>query len=110
MMRPIELLLPFGFDQNNEPIHINQVERGKKCNCICPACRKPLIAVKGKIRQHHFRHEVESECARNPETAIHIIAKKMIAERKQIMLPKYDFSLSAKDSKGKEQKKKNCTG
>lgn len=104
MMKSEKIKLPFGFNKDNEPVHINQVQRGKGCNLVCPACRDPLIAVKGNERQHHFRHETESECARNPESAIHIVAKKLIAERKQIMLPKFEFSLSAKDSKGKEHR------
>jgi hypothetical protein len=103
-MKSEKIKLPFGFNQNNEPVHINQVKRGKKCNLVCPACREPLIAVKGNTRQHHFRHEVESECARNPESAIHSVAKKMIAREMKINLPKYECSLSGRDSKGIEHK------
>jgi competence CoiA-like predicted nuclease len=90
--------LPFGINQNNELVHINQVKRGKRCNLLCPVCLYPLIAVKGNKRQHHFRHTVDSECARNPESAIHLVAKKMIVEEMRIILPKWDINLYYKRS------------
>lgn len=109
MIKAAEIKLPFGLNKHNSLVHIANVESGKSCNCVCPFCRCPLIAVKGKIKQHHFRHEVDSECARNPESAIHLAAKKMIMEKMQIKLPKYVCFASAIDSKGKVYKTESET-
>ena len=34
--------------KNNLLVHISDVERGKNCQCVCPACNEPLIAKKGE--------------------------------------------------------------
>lgn len=93
--------LPFGLNEYNRLVHINDVENGKKCNCFCAGCHSPLIAVKGNIKQHHFRHDVDQECAGGLESAIHLAAKQKIRETKQITLPVYAVNVSDKDSKGK---------
>ncbi len=97
-MKPIKL--PFGVNENNKLVHIVDVERGKKCNCICPGCGSLLIARKGDQNQHHFQHAVDKECNRGLESAVHRAAKQMIMEKKQITLSKCVVSISKKDSKG----------
>lgn len=92
-MNPIKL--PFGLNENNHFVHIADVDRGKKCNCVCLECGSPLIASKGSKRQHHFKHAVENEC--KGESVIHRAAKQMIRERKQITLSRYIVSASKKD-------------
>jgi len=62
MMKTSKLKLPFGLNQNNILVHIADAESGKNCSCVCPSCQSPLIAVKGNIKQHHFRHAVVNEC------------------------------------------------
>jgi len=61
-MKTNKIKLPFGLDENNSLVHIANVENCKECNCVCPSCQSPLIAAKGKIKQHHFRHVVDSVC------------------------------------------------
>jgi hypothetical protein len=68
-------------------IHISQAERGLKCGLFCPACRKPLIARKGKLTQHHFAHYKSAECKYAQETAVHLLAKEAIAESGEIFVP-----------------------
>lgn len=94
--------LPFGFNENNRLIHIVDAERGKKCNCVCPACGSLLTASKGSKNRPHFKHLVINECKGGFESAIHLVAKQMIVERREITLPRYDCNVSAIDSKGKE--------
>lgn len=83
------LKVPFGLrgGQLFEPL---QVENGKRCGCDCPGCGRPLIA-----RQHaqtpHFAHAPGEDCARGYETAIHLAAKQLIAERMTIALPPLDW-------------------
>lgn len=97
-----EIKLPFGLNENNTLVHIADVERGRKCGCICPGCRSPLIAAKGKQRQHHFRHDGTLECEAGLESAIHLAAKQIIMEEKQITLPEFVCTVSATDSRGME--------
>lgn len=103
MKPPIKL--PFGLNENNVLVHIADVERGKKCCCVCPSCRSPLSAAKGSKKQPHFKHDVVNECEGGMESAIHLAAKQKIMEKKQIMLSKYVSTASAIDSRGKEQTK-----
>lgn len=103
-IKPIKL--PFALNGNNSLIHITDVERGKKSNYICPSCKSPLVAVKGKKNQHHFRHDLTKECEGGLESAIHLAAKKIIIEKKEITLPKHIFSVSGRDSRGMEHKVK----
>jgi hypothetical protein len=101
-MKSTKIKLPFGLNENNIIVPVIDVENGRKCNCVCPSCRSPLIAVKGNIRQSHFRHDVDNECEGGMESAIHLAAKQIIRDKKQIKLPKYISIASAKDSRGIE--------
>jgi len=100
IMKVVEIKLPFGLNENNIIVHIADIESGDKCNLVCPSCKSPLIAVKGNKKQHHFRHKNFRECKGGLESAIHLAAKQMIMEKKQITLPKYVLTVSARDSKG----------
>ena len=73
-----ELLIPYGLKDGNI-VHINEVERGLACNCICPACNGSLIARKGGIKCHHFGHNPGLNC--NSETALHATGKRMIFQQ-----------------------------
>lgn len=95
-----KIKLPFGLNKNNILVHIADVERGKKCNCVCPGCGSLLIASKGSKIQHHFKHATEHECKNGLESAIHLAAKQMIMKKKKITLSRYNCVVSAKDSRG----------
>ncbi|MEZ2416224.1 hypothetical protein ACA086_14785 [Muriicola sp. E247] len=68
--------------------HISKVENGLKCNCECVECGEKLIAVNNKNnkREIHFRHEIESDCKGGIETALHLLAKQIVAENNSIRL------------------------
>ena len=100
-MSKTDIKLPFGINAAGRVVHINDVERGRACNCTCPECGAPLEAAKGPVRQHHFRHAVETECEGALESAIHLAAKQIIIERKELTLPKYVVSGARSDSKGR---------
>ncbi|HAU0125558.1 TPA: hypothetical protein F8S86_05345 [Legionella pneumophila] len=100
-MKSLKIKLPFGLNKNNIIVHIANVESGKSCNCICPSCRSPLIAAKGTKNQHHFKHATAIECEGGLESAIHMAAKQIIKERKQIKLPEYTINKTILDSKEK---------
>ena len=65
--------------------HIDEVERGEKCNCICSVCKCPLVAKHGDVNEHHFSHKNKSDC--QGETLAHLKAKDIIAENKHLYLP-----------------------
>ena len=80
------LKVPFGRASDGRMVSVDFVERGLPCNCVCASCGARLIAVKGEVYVHHFRHESENDCQAG-ETAIHLFAKQLICERLQLRLP-----------------------
>jgi len=85
----MSLRVPFGLKESTlyEP---NGVPNGKACGCICPACKRPLIARQGAATPH-FAHAPGEDCARGFETAVHLAAKQIIAERKEVRLPIVEY-------------------
>jgi len=79
------LLVPFGLKEDTlyEP---TQVENGKACGCVCPACKKPLVA-KQNAKTPHFAHSQDDNCTRGFETAVHLAVKQIIAEKMEVRLP-----------------------
>lgn len=92
---------PFGL-RGNKLVSVSEVPRGRACECKCPnrVCGAPLEAVKGQQRQHYFRHYNRPECPGGVETAIHLKAKQLLIEKKQIKLPAYVIDQTRCDSKG----------
>ncbi|MDO6444602.1 competence protein CoiA family protein [Colwellia sp. 1_MG-2023] len=68
-------------------VHVESVINGLDCGCSCPHCDSQLIAKKGNVRVHHFAHYNAVDCEHGSETAIHLLAKQIIAERKVVQLP-----------------------
>ena len=77
--------------QDNQLVSINDVPSGQNCNCICPACKQPLVAKKGNIRIHHFAHARNSDCKYGYETSSHLLAKEIISNATYITLPIVTF-------------------
>ena len=79
-------------------VHINDVEKGKDCNCLCPHCKAPLIAkTKNENRKKHFAHYRLTDCNHGTETALHLMAKNIVAQSRKVYVPyvpqtEYDFS------------------
>lgn len=84
-----EILLPFGLRlADQRMVAVAAVERGLACDCVCPACSSRLMAIKGEVYRHHFRHAVEGvDCQWARETALHKFAKQIICERLWLTLP-----------------------
>ena len=50
----------FALDQNNNRVN---AEDGEFKQCVCPACRKPVIQKRGDTNRHHFAHlKKEASC------------------------------------------------
>lgn len=73
--------------KKNKLVHVSEVQSGLKCECICPSCNKPLVAHKGKIKIHHFKHYEVCNCQGSIETSIHLAAKKLFLTKKEVLLP-----------------------
>ena len=81
----MSLKLPYGL-QDGRLCFVEDVERGLKCACVCPCCEGALIARKGAIKVAHFAHHRE-DCGKGLETALHMMAKEILEERREIALP-----------------------
>lgn len=55
-----EIFLPYGLNDQEQVIHISEVERGLTY-LNCPFCHSPLVAKKGERLTHHFAH-TENTC------------------------------------------------
>ena len=72
--------------KNGKLAFINDADNGLACGCKCTQCGEPLVAKnKGKIKEHHFAHAVDSDC--NGESLKHYMAKAEIKERKYLNIP-----------------------
>ncbi|MBO4642085.1 MAG: hypothetical protein J5661_04425 [Bacteroidaceae bacterium] len=85
-------LLTKALNEREEIVDIETVVPGKFCNCICPNCKKPLIAKNRKPleeakREHHFAHYKGCLCEASDETVLHQLAKEIIVEEKSLMFP-----------------------
>lgn len=71
--------LTYALNHEGTLIHIDSVPNGNECDCICPACKKPLQAKNaGQIRKHHFAHQSGVDCPTAVETTLHLLAKEKI--------------------------------
>lgn len=80
--------LPYGI-RNNKLLHIDEVENGLACNCVCSCCGTQLSAKKGDKNAHHFAHYKSVECQYAVETAVHLAAKEILSKEKSFLIPEY---------------------
>ena len=90
--------VPFGL-RDGRMVSTQDVPSGQACGCVCPGCLAPLIAKKGETNVHHFSH-VGQACGSGAETAIHLMAKQILAQERNIKLPAMVVELSAVDALG----------
>ena len=83
----ISAKLTWAVGPDGELTNICEVKNGLKCACTCPACGRALIARQGKIREHHFAHTSQEKCPHAVETTLHLVAKEILAARKELVLP-----------------------
>ena len=99
---PVKLEYAYRQYQSNKAlVHISEVNSGLACNCICPHCRSNLIA-KNKSSNKvapHFQHYQSQDCNLSVETSLHLLAKEILEQRKQLMLPAFKKHFIVKDKK-----------
>ena len=73
-------------------VGVDQVPSGLACECVCTQCEHPLVAAKGDVYRHHFRHHADgSTCGGGQETALHMLAKDIVMRAASIQLPDDDM-------------------
>ena len=68
-------------------VSIDEVQSGKDCGCVCPACGDELIARKGEKRMHHFAHRSNEDCEYGYESSLHLAAKDILSRSKKMAIP-----------------------
>ena len=102
-------MLTYGLKEGTTDVllHIDAVHKGKECGCVCPNCKHKLVAKNGgkggpRSKTHHFAHANGSEeCGKGKMTALHILAQKILEERKTILLPEYHKQFVHKEAQSK---------
>lgn len=79
---------------------IADVPSGLACGCTCARCGQRLIAKKGAIRQHHFAHFEDTACHGAAESALHLLAKELLARCHTFGLPQYTYNRRRKTRAG----------
>jgi len=86
--------LAFGESEDGRILHISQVESGLACRCVCPGCKDRLVARKGLEKAPHFAHHGEVPCGHALESALHKLAKEVLDERRELLLPEISATLA----------------
>ena len=73
--------------KNGTLVHVDSVSNGLSCGCVCPSCGGVLEAHQGEYKQHHFKHHSIIDCDHGSESALHIMAKNIIATTKTVYIP-----------------------
>lgn len=68
--------------------------------CVCPLCNTPLTPKKGEKNEHHFAHEGDCDTEAATQTALHLMAKEIIAEARKIMVPPITVPWDEVDTNG----------
>lgn len=77
----VKNLLTYALDSSNKLKHIDAVENGMACGCVCPCCREKLMAKNGGTKRiHHFAHASGVDCEGAYETMLHLLAKERVQE------------------------------
>jgi hypothetical protein len=74
--------------EDGKIVGVDKVPSGLACECVCTMCGHPLLAAKGDVYRHHFRHHADgSTCSGGQETALHLLAKDIVMRASRILLP-----------------------
>ncbi|WP_271273198.1 competence protein CoiA family protein [Aliamphritea hakodatensis] len=95
--------VPFALQkETNKYVGVHEVERGLKCECICPSCKTPLSARKGNVNTWHFSHatrgtsdQTDKDCEFSFFVSVTQMAKQIFAESKteKLHVPSYLYDV-----------------
>jgi hypothetical protein len=108
--KPKDLVMAWAEDrETSQPRYIFELDknhRGAKCNCICPNCKHPLIAInvaKSKFLQRpHFKHRKGAQRDSCLVIAARFAIEKQLLEQGYIELPQRKVSSRFVGLSGKE--------
>ncbi|GAB3049082.1 competence protein CoiA family protein [Spirosoma pulveris] len=77
--------------QTGRRIHISQVESGRK-GYVCLGCGQGMIANKGRVYEHHFKHDPldvsrKGKCTYSDETERHRVGKEILQRLRRVKVP-----------------------
>lgn len=90
----MNLLQSFGLTTEGQLVSVEEVARGKACDCCCPQCGEVLIARQGDVRAWHFAHASGGDCGAAAEGALHLAAKQLIVQGGEILVPALEVRAS----------------
>jgi hypothetical protein len=80
-------MVVFARRPSGELAHVDEVDNGKACRCVCLACNEFLIARQGDIRGHSFAHSSGTQCSHALEAMLHGVAVELIRRRECFVTP-----------------------
>lgn len=92
--KPSSLRVPFG-ERDGRLYAPAQVESGLKCGCFCPHCSSTLLKKTSQRNRSFFAHFNADECVGGYETALHKMAKQIIADERKVTLPSRRVEVTA---------------
>ena len=97
----VALLLPFAKRLSDGVLVTpEEVPRGLACKCICPGCETPVQARQGTEKVWHFAHAKAESCVGAYEISVHELAKQLIREYKELLLPALEVVVSTRGDRG----------
>ncbi len=85
----------------DEIVHIEDVDRGRACECTCLECGRPLVAKKGEKLSHHFAHDTDDvSCNPSPESLVHSYAKQQVGKLQELILPGFTVTAIVESTDG----------
>ncbi|MBQ2680905.1 MAG: hypothetical protein IJF97_03110 [Eggerthellaceae bacterium] len=72
--------LIYAFDAEGSLVHVDSVDNGSACACVCPSCKQPLVAKNaGSVLIHHFAHQ-RGSCKWAAEAAVILVVESILRE------------------------------
>lgn len=96
------LLLPFA-ERRTDGLLVSpeEVERGLACDCTCPGCGHSVVARQGTEKVWHFAHHRAPMCTDGYQKSVHELAKQLLRDRKELLVPSLEAMVSANDAHGR---------
>jgi len=88
------------------------VPRGKKCGCICPSCKTPLIARQGSLKEWHFAHQsnnvqsaTTTACEYSFAVSVRLMIRQLAIGNLEFHTPKLTLSIEGYSERSRKHKK-----
>lgn len=85
------LIFSVAEDQQGNLVHVDEVQNGLACGCVCPYCHEPLKARQGDVREHGFAHHGHRGANLKIcyQVTLYKLAEQIIRTNKSIFAPSY---------------------